>query len=337
MRTLVGASRSGAIDAVRVVGVLAVVAGHTLASPLVRPLFFTWHVPLFFFLAGYFWSARRSVKVELAKRARTLALPYLTWFVLIAIVFIAFDLMPPRTAAGRLLEPFANGQHSVMPLTTFWFVSVLFFSVVLLRFLQALPRTIVLLIAVAGLILGYWAGYTLSQTPLSIGSALPCLIFILLGSAAKHLRPRIHRPAMTGLALLLISAVLIISGASAPLDIKQGNFGTPVISAVVAVMISFGLVLSAETVFSRLSGRASGVATRISYTGFMVVLVHPLILWIIITFAPGVPSWIIFIAAAVVPMLLALALLRTNVSIWFTGASRVTGVERSSRTTRPAK
>ena len=336
MRTVVETSRSGAIDAVRVLGVLAVVAGHTLATPLVRPLFFTWHVPLFFFLAGYFWSPHRSVKVELTKRARTLALPYLTWFVLIALAYVALDLMVRGTAASRLFEPFTNGQHSAMPYTTFWFVSVLFFSVVLLRCLQALPRIIVVLIAVAGMILGYTAGDTLSQTPLAIGSALPCLVFILLGSAAKRVRPSIHRPAMNGLVLLLISAVLIATGASAPLDIKQGNFGTPVISTVVAVMISFGLVLLAEAIFSSLPVRASRVATRLSYTGFMVVLIHPLILWIMLTFTSGVSSWIIFFAATVVPILVALALLRTTVSIWFTGVSRSATIDEPGQIIRPS-
>ena len=334
MRTVVETSRSGAIDAVRVLGVLAVVAGHTLATPLVRPLFFTWHVPLFFFLAGYFWSPHRSVKGELTKRARTLALPYLTWFVLIAMAYVALDLMVRGTAANRLLEPFTNGQHSAMPYTTFWFVSVLFFSVMLLRCLQALPRTIIVLIVVAGMTLGYSAGDTLSQTPLAIGSALPCIIFILLGSAAKRVRSSIHRPAMNGLVLLLISAVLIATGASAPLDIKQGNFGTPVLSTVVAVMISFGLVLLAEAIFSRLSVRVSRVITRLSYTGFVVVLLHPLILWIMLTFIPGVPRWIIFFAAAVVPILVALALLRTTASIWFTGVSRATDNDETDRTIR---
>lgn len=316
-------SRSGAIDGVRVLGIVAVVAGHTLNTSLVRPLFFTWHVPLFFFLAGYFWSNRRTLKEELSKRVGTLGLPYVTWMLLIAVPFVLLDATLEKFSIGRLLGPLDNGEQSAMPYTTFWFVSALFFTVIFFRSLGRFPPVVIWSVGAAGSLLGYIAGNTLAQTPLSIGSAFPCLIFVLLGFFAAKLRTRIAKPALMGIVLLAFSAVVIATGIDSPLDIKVGNYGTPVISVLVAVAISFALVLLAEVTFTHLPKLVSDLATRLAYAGFTVVLVHPLVLWLMLKFFPPVPDWSIFALALSVPWLVGALSLRTPASQWLTGAKRL--------------
>lgn len=307
----------------RVLGIAAVVAGHSLNTPLVRPLFFTWHVPLFFFLAGYFWSARRTIPEELSKRAQALGLPYGTWMLLLTLLFIPLDAALEGFNVDRLLGPLYNGVHSAMPFTTFWFVSALFFTVLALRLLWRLPQVVVWAVAIAGLVLGYVAGNSLAQTPLALGSALPCLFFVLMGNVAMKLRPRIERPGLVGLALLALAATLIATGLASPLDIKQGNYGTPALSVLGAVAISFALVLVAETVFDRLPSSAGRIATRLSYAGFTVVLVHPFIIWLMLKFLWPVPDWLIFIVALTVPWSVGALALRTPASRWLTGVRRL--------------
>ena len=316
-------SRSGAIDGVRVLGIVAVVAGHTLNTPLVRPLFFTWHVPLFFFLAGYFWSNRRTLKEELSKRVGTLGLPYVTWMLLIAVPFVLLDATLEKFSIGRLLGPLYNGEQSAMPYTTFWFVSALFFTVIFLRSLGRFPPVVIWAVGAAGSLLGYISGNALAQTPLSIGSAFPCLIFVLLGTFAAKLRTRIAKPALMGIVLLAFSAAVIATGIDSPLDIKVGNYGTPVISVLVAVAISFALVLLAEVTFSHLPKLVSDLATQLAYAGFTVVLVHPLVLWLMLRFFSAVPDWSIFVLALTVPWLVGVLSLRTPVSQWLTGTKRL--------------
>ena len=327
--------RSGAIDGVRVLGIVAVVAGHSLSTPLVRPLFFTWHVPLFFFLAGYFWSARRTMPEELRRRTRSLGLPYGTWMLLIAMIFVPLDATLERFTVDRILGPLYNGVHSAMPFTTFWFVSALFFAVLALRLLWRLPQVVLWAIAVVGLALGYIAGNALAQTPLALGSALPCLFFVLAGTASTKLRPLIKKPGRVGLVLVVLAAALIASGVASPLDIKQGNYGTPVISALVAVTISFALILLSEAVFGYLPSSVARVATNLSYAGFTVVLVHPLIIWLMLKFAGGSADWLIFAVALTVPWLIGMLALRTPASSWLTGVRMLRRVGRSSEATRP--
>lgn len=313
--------RSGAIDAVRVVGITAVVAGHSLNSPLVRPLLFSWHVPLFFFLAGYLWNARGDVRHEISKRARTLGRPWITWILLSGSVYILVERAHGRESAARLVEPIVDGQRSPMPYTTLWFVSALFFTVVLLRLLWRLPRSVLAIIALGGLLLGSVAGDMLASTPLAAGSAVSCLPFVLLGSFAAHVRASIRHPLVVALALLASAAALIGTGLAAPLDIKKGDYGTPGISALAAVAVSFGLVLSAEVIFNRLPGWVSLAATGLSRAGFTVVLLHPLIIWLVLGFLWPAPAWVIFGLALSISWAIGLLASRTPISPWLTGSA----------------
>jgi fucose 4-O-acetylase-like acetyltransferase len=315
--------RSGAIDAVRALGVIAVVAGHSLALPFIRPLVYSWHVPVFFFLAGYFWSRDRGMKAELVGRMRTLGLPYVSWFVVIACAFVPLDALLEAMTPSRLLGPIYNGELSAMPYTTFWFVSALFATVLLMRCVSAAPWPIVWALGIAGSIAGFFFGGALAQTPFAVGSAIPCLIFVLLGTLARALRPRVTRAGLLGFALLAVSAALVASRLALPLDIKQGNYGTPGVSVLVAAAISFGLVLLAESVFTRLRPGVHRAATDLARAGFVVVLAHPLVLWVLLKFTPGLPNVLIFAITLTVPWAVGLVATRTPASRWLTGGERV--------------
>jgi fucose 4-O-acetylase-like acetyltransferase len=315
--------RSGAIDAVRVLGVIAVVAGHSLALPFVRPLVYSWHVPLFFFLTGYFWSRERGIRAELLARGRTLGLPYVSWFVVIACAFVPLDALLETMTPSRLLGPFYNGELSAMPFTTFWFVSALFATALLMRCVSGLPWPIMWGLGIAGSVAGFVIGGVLAQTPFAVGSAVPCLIFVLLGTLARTLRPRVARAGLVGFVLLAVSAALVASRLALPLDIKQGNYGTPGLSDLVAAAISFGLILVAETVFTHLRPRVHRAATGLSRAGFVVVLAHPLVLWVLLKFTPGLPNALIFAITLTVPWVVGLVAVRTPAARWLTGADRL--------------
>ncbi|GAB3806636.1 acyltransferase family protein [Humibacter antri] len=334
-----GHARSGAIDAVRVAGILAVIAGHTLGTPLVRPLLYTWHVPLFFILAGFFWAPHRPFAVELRKRSRTLLLPYGVWFVLIAIPFLTLDPLLESTTWQRLLLPFWNGQRSAMPYTTFWFIGVLFMCCLLLRLLWRAPRYVVWAVAVLAAAAGWLFGPQLAETPFSIGSALPCLIYLMLGWAFRRLHDRMITPqrltraVLISLGALAVVAGSVVSGVSRPVDIKQGDYGTPALSTISAVVIACTLVLVAEWVFTRLPRRASLVATVLACGGFMVVLVHPVVLWVMQHFVPPTPDWFVFAICALVPWTAALIVVRTPFAGWLSGTPRLRAVSGEYRAT----
>ena len=68
--------RLAGIDVLRVLGIIAVIVGHGWGQvDWVRAAIYSWHVPLFFVLTGYFWSSDRSMSDEARRRGDSLARP----------------------------------------------------------------------------------------------------------------------------------------------------------------------------------------------------------------------------------------------------------------------
>lgn len=111
----------------------------------------------------------------------------------------------------------------------------------------------------------------------------------------------------------------MIGGVSAPLDLKQADFGTPGVSVAVAVALSFGLTLIAGSipVCSRFGKNA---VSQMAAGGFMVVLTHAAVLSILDT--PQSGRLLDFAAAVVVPWTLALLLLQTPWAPFLLGVAR---------------
>ncbi|UAJ81005.1 acyltransferase family protein [Leifsonia sp. ZF2019] len=311
-------ARSAGIDAVRVLGIGAVIFGHTFTGHLTHEFIYAWHVPVFFFLTGYLWKRGRTVGDEFVKRGRTLGLPYIGWFVVVSLL-VAVDMARSGAVDLSFLGPSGYGGLSARgAFGTFWFVSTLFFAALLYRMIERLPRAVVWIVAIAGLAAGYLFGGWLASTPLAIGSALPCLIFLAVGTAAREVEPRIPRKPLVGLALIVLPLVVIALVQPEPIDIKQGLYGAPAVGVLFACAISFGLVLVAQAIpYPRVLG---GLVTELAVVGIAVVLFHPYVL--AYSRAHGLPAVGMFLAAVIVPWVVALLLHRTPLSALLIGFPR---------------
>jgi acyltransferase len=312
--------RSGAIDGVRILGVVAVVAGHTFSADI-WPFLYSWHVPIFFFLSGYLWTGDRTVADEIRRRTPTLLKPYVAWFVILFVPYIAVAVVSDNGTLGYFFGPIYGGRFAGVPFSTFWFVSVLFFTVVLVRILELLPESAKLVACVAGVVAGIFWGDLLAATPLAFGSAVSCAIFVVAGEYAMRIRANLKRPFALGVALLAASIILIATGLSDIVNIKGGSYGTPFVSVAVAIAISFALVLIVESMYKRLPPLAHRCTTNLALAGFTVVLLHPAVLWV----GWGwLPSGVLFLVAVILPWVVGLVALRTPVSGWLTGVPPTT-------------
>jgi fucose 4-O-acetylase-like acetyltransferase len=305
-------TRSGAIDLVRIIAVAAIVAGHAFTREVTADWLYTWHVTVFFVISGYLWKPGRSLRTELSRRWQSLGRPYIVWFVLltIALLVMSFDDGPARVLGGLY-----GGGVAGMPYITLWFISTLFFTAVLFRLIERLPLVVQWVLGIAGAVAGWIGGSVFSDSPLGIGLAVTSLIYLLIGDGLRRIRARIPAPAVIGVVLIAVSTALIATGASSFLDMKQGDFGTPVLSLLVAAAISIGMILIAESVVR--PGRFSQLCTLLALPLLTVVLMHPIFLW-----TPW-PDWLTFIAAMLVPLLVGLVALRTPASPWLTGQPAV--------------
>lgn len=286
-----------------------------------RAVLYSWHVPVFFFLSGYLWgSKRRTLRGEIRARADSLMKPYVFWLAVIWVFFAAIELSRGTFSIADVVVPAYGGGTATRPFSTFWFVSALFFTSLLMRFLERFPSAALWLVAAIGLAAGTFGGRYLALTPLSIGIALSCLFFLVVGQACRKIDfdPRVQLPVGVALIALGISSALL--GFTRPLDIKAGDFGTPLFSVIVSIAVSWGLVLVANSTVAPLPKAMQSAITTVSVAGFVVVLLHPLFLYVLDT--PDVGTGIDFTVALLGSWAIGIAALYSPVSRYATGHSR---------------
>lgn len=151
-------SRVPEIDLAKGIGIVLVALGHsplweTLGLPWVKDVIFSFHMPLFLFLAGLHLPVHRRLPEILSRRARSVLLPYALGC--LAFLLDQFRSDPWLVLAGRLL--WAGGQSLAWPWSPLWFLPHLFAATIL-----------------AVLVVKAWA-----RTGLA-GWKWPCLLLLLL-------------------------------------------------------------------------------------------------------------------------------------------------------------
>jgi acyltransferase len=324
----VPATRSGAIDALRVLAVVAVVTGHVWAGPLIDAGLYTWHVPAFFLLSGYLWKARGpdtrwAVAAEARKRFRTIMIPYCAWLAVTLLVHVPIHLHRGTLTSEAVILPLMGGSLNAGPFGAYWFMSALFISAIMFRALERVPLVLRVALIAGITVVIYLFGDVLAPLPLSLGVAGAALVFLLAGQALRHVRARVKAPIRSGAVCLVAGAAPVLAGMSAPLDMKYNELGTPVLSVVVAVLISSGLLLILEGVFSRLPVWVHAISTKLAAGCLMVVLTHTYVLWLLPVPDTERSFWVL-IAAVVLPWAVAMILNRTPLSGIFLGTARAT-------------
>lgn len=320
------ATRSGAIDALRVVAVVGIVAGHVWSGPLVDAWLYTWHVPAFFLLSGYLWKtrepgARGAVRAEAGKRLRTIMVPYAAWLAVTLLIHVVMLNVRDQFQPEAVILPVVGGSLNAGPFGAYWFMPALFLSAVAFRALEVVPLALRITAIIAITAALYPVGQDLALLPLSVGVSGGALIFMLAGQGLRHIRARVRWPIRVGALCLLTGLVPTLIGRPASLDIKYGEFGTPVLGIVAAVLISSGLLLILEGVFTRLPAAVHAVSTSLAAGCLMVVLTHTYVLWLLEIPEEERPFWVLLLALAV-PWGIALVLHRTPLSRVLLGTPR---------------
>ncbi|RAO45684.1 hypothetical protein GAR06_03202 [Micromonospora saelicesensis] len=328
--TTAAGNRSAGVDLLRIVGIAAVVAGHVWSDSLTRASIYTWHVPVFFVLTGYFWSPGRPLGGELRKRWTTLGVPYVVWFLILVAALLAADAATGQVAPGTIGDALYGGTAAVRPFSAFWFVSVLFIAAVAFRWLERFPAAVAWTVAVVGLVMAYLAPGVVTAGPLGLFLVPACLVFVLAGRLLRRLRPRL--PASAGAASLSIGVGFVLLGLNRDLDLKAGDFGSPVLGVLTAILISVGLIRLAEELDLRIGVRASRVISRLAGCGIAVVLSHAGILWVLKT--PRSGGVVDLVAALVVPWAFAWIVISTPLGPWLAG-TRIGGSARAASGVAP--
>ena len=162
--------RIAAFDIAKGVAIILVVYGHCLRGLIAgnaiepqAPLFFsdyaiyTFHMPLFFVISGYFLdrSGKRDFGSVWRARIRTIAYPYFLWSLVHGGLLYAVSgsgLANNDMPFSRLLEIGWN------PISPYWFLYALFFAFALAALLQKLPFEWMVALALSGFLGLFTAG-----------------------------------------------------------------------------------------------------------------------------------------------------------------------------------
>lgn len=311
-------SRAADLDAIRIIGIAAVVVGHVWTSGVLTDALFAWHVPIFFVLTGYLWKPGRTVRDEITRRTKTLLVPYAGWLAIVSVAFASVEyLRSGSLPVEALRNALYGGALAVRPYSAFWFVPVLFFTAVLYRWLERLPTWVAWTAAGLGLVASIFAGALMARTPLGVMLAVPCLVFVLVGRSLPWIVGRLRYKAAVGGVLVLAGTATTVSGLAEPLNMKGGDFGTVALSVINASAISLGLILTVGALFRNAGSAVNSLTIRLASGGLVVVLTHALVLYLFGT-PPG-GAVLDAAVALIVPFVLALLIARSPLRRWLIG------------------
>ena len=313
-------SRLPSIDILRVVVVSMIVYRHTFGSSDL--MIASVGIPFFFFLTGWLWrSGSRTVSDEAGHRWRTLGIPYLIWLAILYPVFLAAFAIQGELTLERGLSPLLGGAYVGAAYTTFWFIGTLLAVALLMRLIDRLKMPVLIVLAFVTLAVGGWFGEELALVPLGFGVALSCLGFSILGKLARAWTPSsgVGR-GVVAVAVAVVAVPLTIL--CEPLNIKYGDFGTPIASAVLSSAIIWAAIVLLDSLFAAIpnqSRRLARVLGPFTAVAIIVVLTHPVVLWVAKYLQPSGQSLWMFFVALIVPWAFALVIVRTPLSRFLVG------------------
>lgn len=288
--------RNIGIDLLRVFSIVMVVVGHAGSFPN-EQLLTIWRMPLFFMLSGFFFTPGRTVKIEATKRWNTLIIPYLAWSVIISVWIIITLWGQSEVIFDHLQSGWTGGTEQSIYWMAAWFITTLAAATILRRFLERFGTPVAWLVAIAGIVVSYVFTYMVSNgsldthplvdTPLRLGLAWPVLFYLLVGELLRQLLMPVvrkyssHVLASIGLALVSIALYATVEFNISAHFIQTGGFGTPVVTPLVAIIVTVGFILVFATwvndVIQKFRAPQAGVS-RLVRTGTTVVFFHGLAL-----------------------------------------------------------
>ena len=142
-----------------------------------------------------------------------------------------------------------GGEKAKAPFTAFWYFTAVWFSGIFYRYITQRSPLVYGIFILLSLLAGSFFGEELANLPLGIGIAFCSLVFYAAGHGLQALQTKITVPWYFSLPLLGVSVYLISSGVVAPMVLKSGDFGTPVISTLVYSLLALAWIASMKVLY----------------------------------------------------------------------------------------
>ncbi|MFA6121211.1 MAG: acyltransferase family protein [Sideroxydans sp.] len=271
---------SETVDRAKGLAILLVVLGH-IASPL-GELIYSFHVPLFFFLAGLFIKVSYSDKAFMAKGLERLILPFLIFGILGFLATLIKNILLHRpiepltdSLAGFLYwsDPIHMHHYGLV----LWFLPALFWGRTIVFMLEKHVRLHPLLLVLLTVLVASWAAL-FAEMPLGLDKGLVALPWICMGYLFYRYRDRwLSANWYWVVGLALFCCLLVYTGGIRPLDLGSKNLGNPLFSILYTVSLILALfwLLYRGGAFSFISeNRLMGIISQFGHDSMLVLVLH---------------------------------------------------------------
>ena len=180
------------IDVVRGIAMISIVLGH-LGNSDINRIVFTFHLPVFFLITGYFLNANTSYKSFLIRKVKTLIIPYyFSCFLVICSAIIINLVFDNGVGLKKMIcrwihaSLYGAGDNYTQPFSIYaigalWFLLATFWGTLVFRALIECKWYIRFSVVIIMAILGYTTSRFLFWFPLSVQAGCCALIYIYIG------------------------------------------------------------------------------------------------------------------------------------------------------------
>lgn len=215
--------RDNTIDMAKGIGMLLVVMGHMQSAALDYPVHFLYlfHMPLFFFLSGFFCHAEQPMGKFIWKKTLDLLLPFGVYYIIQWILSL-----PVKVATSTSINGFIHSAMNFSQLAL-WFLIALWWCFVF-KWITYRLKTIEPLAIFGISIVGFYLAYNGTELPVYLTQSFIAYPFFWLGNLYKNFKVKNAlslydlslRPAFAIPVTFIAFAVLIYYTGSITLDIS---------------------------------------------------------------------------------------------------------------------
>ncbi len=225
-------SQSGRIeyfDLARGLCMIAIVLGHLQIEQINR-FVFTFHIPVFFLITGYFLNPGEKVVDMANKKIRTLIRPYFTSCLMTIIFSFLFNVFVFHKTVNEIINDvlhwvtaslYGSGENIYDPfivpgIGAIWFLWATMWGIIVTLLLMKLPRIARFIVIIVLVILAKVSADHIMFLPLSIQPGLIAALYIYAGYEWRNIKDksvsmRTWIKVLTGIMALLVWAEFILS------------------------------------------------------------------------------------------------------------------------------
>ena len=220
------------LDALKGIGIIAVVVGHILRIRYV----YAFHMPLFFLVSGYTFHPREDNFQYIKTCFLRLIVPYLSFLIVINVLTLLID-----GSRISLTAFVCGGTHLKGIFAAYWFITVLFGSLILLNFIVKQKAIRLRWCFGISMTIAYLLEYLKVNLFWDIQVIPMALCFMMVGYYYKQ--TNFTPPTFLSILLFIISITIPFLYDHIVIDMKYTNYGIPLLAFINALLIIYGIVM----------------------------------------------------------------------------------------------